>query len=215
MLTSKYCAEPGSILVEEFGLCEGSVRADLAVVNGVLKGFEIKSERDSLARLPRQVVTYNLIFDTVSLMAADRHLVNARKIIPDWWGIYLIERPRRADGRPKIKLVRREKPNPDVDAYAVAQLLWKEEATEILRLVSPSAKLARKAREAIWTELSESLPLIELKKATRDALKKRKSRQSVQAQEQCDETSLPASISSGCLSRIFDIRTLRYIHRPS
>ena len=38
----------GKIDVEELGVCRGRVRVDVAVVNGTLHGYEIKSDRDSL-----------------------------------------------------------------------------------------------------------------------------------------------------------------------
>src|ERR1022692_4894991 len=86
-LSSRYCREANSLIIEELGLCQGSVRADFAVVNGVLKGFELKSEKDTLARLERQASTYSLVFDTASLIAAERHIADARKALPRWWGI--------------------------------------------------------------------------------------------------------------------------------
>ena len=66
-------------LVEELGLCKGSVRADIAVVNGILKGYEIKSEKDTIARLKTQASVYSQVFDTVTLVVAERHLKKATR----------------------------------------------------------------------------------------------------------------------------------------
>ena len=53
-LVARY-GETDTIIVEELGLCRGSVRADIAVINGLMKGFEIKSDRDTLQRsLPKR-----------------------------------------------------------------------------------------------------------------------------------------------------------------
>ena len=37
-------------IVEEFGIEHGAIRIDIAVVNGLLHGYEIKSDRDTLLR---------------------------------------------------------------------------------------------------------------------------------------------------------------------
>ena len=73
-LATRYGGDGDTILVEELGLCRGFVRADIAVVNGLMKGFEIKSERDTLQRLQKQVEAYSRIFDTATIVVAGRHL---------------------------------------------------------------------------------------------------------------------------------------------
>jgi len=40
-----------TLIVEELGLCQGIARVDLAVVNGSVHRYEIKSESDTLTRL--------------------------------------------------------------------------------------------------------------------------------------------------------------------
>ncbi len=46
----KHPDEADTVVIEELGLCRGQVRVDVAVVNGLLHGYEIKSDRDSLRR---------------------------------------------------------------------------------------------------------------------------------------------------------------------
>ena len=46
------------MILDELGICRGRVRIDLTVVNGLLHGYEIKSERDTLARLETQADLY-------------------------------------------------------------------------------------------------------------------------------------------------------------
>ena len=86
-LDASYGTDASTIIVEELGLCRGTVRADMAVINGILKGYEIKSDRDTLTRLANQAGTYNRIFDTLTIVVADRHLERTEQIIPSWWGI--------------------------------------------------------------------------------------------------------------------------------
>lgn len=42
-------------IINELGIDFGASRIDVAVVNGIIHGFEIKSECDTLLRLPRQM----------------------------------------------------------------------------------------------------------------------------------------------------------------
>jgi hypothetical protein len=57
------------------------------VLNGSISGFEIKSERDSLARLRSQIPNYARCFDSLTLVAPARHLNHAREMLPNWWGL--------------------------------------------------------------------------------------------------------------------------------
>ena len=59
----------------------------MAAVNGVMHGFEIKSDIDSLARLPHQTELYSSVFDKITLVVGATHLYHAFNIIPDWWGV--------------------------------------------------------------------------------------------------------------------------------
>jgi hypothetical protein len=77
-------------LINELDICGGFTRADIAIVNGQLHGYEIKSPQDNLERLPRQVPSYDEVFDTMTLITCKEHLKQAREIIPKWWGIYYI-----------------------------------------------------------------------------------------------------------------------------
>ena len=79
--------DPHTLVVDELGLCEGEARVDIAVVNGFIHGFEIKSERDTLERLPHQVEVYSLVLDRVTLVVAENHAAHAMEVIPDWWGV--------------------------------------------------------------------------------------------------------------------------------
>ena len=53
---------PGTLFVNELGLNHGRFRADIAVMNGKLVGYEIKTDQDTLVRLPAQIDGYNEVF---------------------------------------------------------------------------------------------------------------------------------------------------------
>ena len=78
----KHPDEADTVVIEELGLCRGQVRVDVAVVNGLLHGYEIKSDRDSLCRLGVQVEVYGKVFDQATLVVGDRHMVNQIQRIP-------------------------------------------------------------------------------------------------------------------------------------
>jgi hypothetical protein len=212
-LESEYCKEPNSLIVEELGLCQGSVRADFAVVNGILKGFEIKSERDTLSRLHKQIPGYSQVFDTVSIATAERHLKEARKSVPRWWGICIIRGA--GASAADIEVVRAEKPNPAIDAKSLVQLLWKDEVVSILSKRFPQPKLTTKARRFLWAELVEALSLHELRAVTRTTLKLRQNWRVDQGRMQDGAMFQPSAMSSGFLVRHSDSRRRRYTHRPS
>src|SRR5262249_26817602 len=67
-LRLKHADESDTVLIEELGLCRGRVRVDVAVVNGLLHGYEIKSDRDSLRRLAGQVEVYGKVLDRATLV---------------------------------------------------------------------------------------------------------------------------------------------------
>ena len=202
------------LLLEELGLCCGSVRADLVLVNGMLKAYEIKSDQDRLNRLVAQASIYNQVFDTVTLAVAERHLVAAKKLVPDWWGIQVA-----AYGTNVLSVqlcsVREEHPNSCVDPYCLAQLLWRDEAIDILTKLLPSTHFAHKSRPFLWRCLADCVPLNELKPLVRSILRARKGWRVDGLQTPSDGTCQPFSKSSDSQVRYPRSRNRRYSCRPN
>ena len=212
-LDACYAADPNTLIVEELGLCRGSVRADLAVINGVLKGYEIKSDRDRLIRLGAQAETYNKVFDTVTIVVADRHLNSVERMVPDWWGIDTVTPS--ADSSLLMLRVREEGHNHRVEPAALVQLLWRGEVLLLLRRSSSSTNFEHKPREFLWRTLVESVPLLELKAQVRECLRNRKLWR-VPGEHRTDDVRFPPFATwSGSLYRLGGSRSRRYIHRPS
>jgi hypothetical protein len=163
--------DPSTKIVEELGLCE-EARIDFAVINGSLTGFELKSARDTLARLPRQAATYSRVFDFVHLVSAENHVDRAVNIIPPWWGI-VIAMP---DNQSRLSLHfdRAASENPSVDPYSIVQLLWRTEALAILTRFEADRGVRSCPREAVWGRLVETLSLTELRTEVRNTLKARR-----------------------------------------
>lgn len=159
-----------TLIVDELGICQGERRVDVAVVNGSLAGFEIKSERDTLVRLGHQRDAYGLVFDEVTLVVGARHLKAARDVVPRWWGIMVATGQR---GDVTLSLKRQPKRNRRTSDYAVAQLLWRDEALAILEKHSLDAGLRTKPRAQLWRALAEVLNPVELRREVRDHLRAR------------------------------------------
>ncbi len=73
------------VLTAELTLGTSGTRADVAVLSDAeMIGLEIKTERDSLRRLPGQLEAYSRYFDHVVVVAAPCHLTSLAKM--DLWG---------------------------------------------------------------------------------------------------------------------------------
>jgi len=156
-------------LVDEFDLC-GEVRVDVAVINGHLAGYELKSERDTLRRLPTQVEIYSRVLDWATLVVAERHLDHARPLLPEWWGVMV------ATGAPDgVALVLDKEPaeNPSVSPQHLVRLLWRDEVLNALEHRGLDHGVRSKPRGAMWARLAETVPLAELRMIVRDCLKRR------------------------------------------
>lgn len=77
--------------IHELKMPRPAARVDLAVVNGELVGYEIKSDRDRLDRLDSQIPAYNNVFEKMNLVTTKKHLTNARSKIPNSWGIIIFQ----------------------------------------------------------------------------------------------------------------------------
>lgn len=163
-------ADTDTLVVNEMSLCRGTARADVAVVNGALHGFEIKSEADRLDRLENQQGAYGAIFDAVTLVTCPNHLAKGRAAVPAWWGI---ETAHVVDGAVQLRRVRKPKSNRNVHAEAVAALLWRDEALAILERHQLIHGLRSKPRRALENALADRLPLSTLAAEVRATLRAR------------------------------------------
>jgi hypothetical protein len=157
-LLAKYAKEyPGTLVFEELGLRHGSGRIDLAVVNGTIHGFELKSDLDNLTRLPRQIQIYNSVLDKVTLIVGCRHVDVASELVPYWWGIKLATVGKR--GGISFLDLRRARANPLVDPLAVAKLLWRDEALLFLVELGKDAGVRSKPRAIVYERLTQVVEL--------------------------------------------------------
>lgn len=167
-LLRRHAGETDTILIEELGLRRGHVRVDLAVVNGSLHGFEIKSDRDSLRRLARQVDLYSQVLDRATLVVGERFAPLATSMVPAWWGVV------RVSSKPRglqFTTIRRSKLNPRRDARVLAELLWSAQALALLEQRGTARGMRGKPRRVLWDRVCECVPVDEIAAAVRSRLK--------------------------------------------
>lgn len=135
--------------IEEFWVPRSHERADVVVVGGSLDGYEIKSARDGLRRLPRQAAAYGRLFDRCVAVVAARHVERTVQIVPAWWGIVIYD-----DRGAEIAftIMRCAEPNPTVDLEVLVRLLWRDEAFAALNGMGMSPERTA-PRGSLWREL--------------------------------------------------------------
>jgi len=165
-------AHKDTLVIDELGLNHGKCRADIAVVNGQFVGYEIKSNNDSLRRLEEQVKSYSAVFDRVSIIVGNRYINCIQDYIPEWWGVIVSARGPR--GAVNFDLIRKSQTNKNIDPISIAQLLWRNEAAEILMQKQMPSKILRQPRAILYECLVDTLNTCELRNIIRKYLKNRK-----------------------------------------
>lgn len=168
---ARHLQDPDTLVVHEFGLRHGHVRVDIAVVNGSIHGFEIKSDRDTLHRLDRQIEAYNSVLDYATIVVGERHADKAMSALPDWWGA-MIARPAAAGGI-RLSNLRKARRNPTQNPLAIAELLWKDEVACALEQLGFTPKSLRRPRRELYAELAGAVSPTRLRSLVRSALKNR------------------------------------------
>lgn len=175
---------PDSVFLEEFALYGGGIRADVAVLNAVSHGYEIKSGRDTLGRLPRQVEAYNDVFEFATLVAAECHLAKASTLIPEWWGIVSVTS---SSAGLCLTRVRPALLNPAPDPRAIAALLWRPEALQILSSYGLDAGLRSKPMFDLIERLVQALSPDLLSRLVRQTLRARGDWRAAARRKRCDD----------------------------
>ena len=182
-------ASANTLVVDELGLKHGKSRADIAVINGHLVGYEIKSDEDSLSRLEEQIKTYSDVFDRVSVIVGTKHTSAIRSHVPNWWGVIVAHRGPR--GGVSFETASSPRVNPTVDPFSVAQLLWKNEAAEALWHLGVEQVILRQRREVLYERLANLLSKAELRRYVRECLKNRSNWRRQTRLSQCGGLSRP------------------------
>ena len=168
----RHRTSPHTLVLNELGLRHGKCRADIAIINGSLIGYEIKSDEDSLERLAEQIKTYSAVFDRAAVITGTRHKDAVLSQLPKWWGVILCHQGRR--GAVKFKTWRIARRNAHVDPIAVAQLLWRAEVVGILKDLGEPPSTLRQRRSLLYERLAAVMGLAQLQHRVRECLKRRR-----------------------------------------
>lgn len=169
-LLAKHVEDVDTVIINELGLCRGRVRVDVAVVNGTLHGYEIKSDRDSLRRLGGQIEFYGKILDRVTLVVGRRHLARAIEMVPIWWGIVQIQV---CATSLRFKTLRRSRKNPRRDPRSLVELLWLDDAVALLEERGAAKGIRGKPRRVVWDRFCQHFAENEIAETVRSHIKAR------------------------------------------
>lgn len=164
--------DPSTLVIDELGLDYGRNRIDIAVVNGELHGYELKSDSDTLKRLPSQAICYSAVMDKVTLVVGEKHVKEAIEMVPDWWGIKVAVKGKK--GGIHLGTFRRNKKNTEINPMEVLKLIWKEEALELLsNYEEVDWKIKKLQKKAIYQLIIDNLSIDEIRDSVRSILKSR------------------------------------------
>lgn len=188
-LAETHKGETDTRILDELGLRHGIRRVDVAVVNGSLHGYEIKSDSDTVDRLRGQVEAYASVLDYATLVVGKKLVTKAKKRIPKWWGLKVAVEVEA--GRTVLIDDRQPSKNPNIDPIALAELLWRPEAVEILLSLGAPPRLVRSPRAILYSEIAAMLELNELRDVVRSRLKMRTGWRDRTQPSLCDGSSQP------------------------
>ena len=67
-------SQPNTLVIDELGLAHARSRIDIAVINGYIHGYEIKSAQDNLDRLGSQLKVYRQTLQKLTIVTAPKHM---------------------------------------------------------------------------------------------------------------------------------------------
>ncbi|PDZ36597.1 MULTISPECIES: sce7726 family protein [Bacillus cereus group] len=167
-LYEEHKSDPNTRIINELGIDFGASRIDVAVVNGIIHGFEIKSECDTLNRLPRQMEYYNKLFERMTIVIAPKYFEEVKGTVPKWWGIKVVNR----SGN-KLITKRKGRKKTSQELEILLKLLWKEELESLIDILGYPKKNKRLKKTEILDLLMQEKDILSIKNFVYDSLKNR------------------------------------------
>ena len=158
-----------AVVGREVNLAWGSARIDLLALNGAVSGYEVKSARDSLARVSRQIEVYKKTLEFVTFVVAPVHLRGVRPLIPGWCGLIEVTSN---DGHASFVHRRQARRNPAADPREICFFLSRIEIHKELRRRGCD-RLSGTPRHELVEMLIQQASTKELWALSRDALNSR------------------------------------------
>lgn len=165
-------SRPGTLVIDELGLAHAKSRIDIAVINGCIHGYEIKSAKDTLVRLANQIDIYRTTLQKLTIVAAPKHVASIMTNVPEWCGVIAAEQGPK--GGIAFRALRSAVANPDVDPVMMAHLLWRDEVIELLDQAGFAPKDLRQPRKQLYKMLCEAMTLHEITASIRHFMVQRR-----------------------------------------
>ncbi|VTZ52531.1 putative phage-related protein [Methylocella tundrae] len=153
-------SHPDTLVIDELGLAHARSRIDVAVINGCIHGYEIKSAKDNLDRFATQIDIYRQTLQKLTLVAAPKHVAAIMSHAPEWCGVIAAEQGPR--GGINFQVLRNAAANPEIDPVMMAHLLWRDEVIQLLGQAGYAAKDLRRPRKQLYEMLCEAMTLREI-----------------------------------------------------
>lgn len=122
---------PDTAIVDELAIKHGKYRVDVCAMTDRLHGYEIKSDQDTLKRLPAQAKHFSLAFHRMTLVIGPGLLASALTLVPPWWGLMLVTQDEA--GTAQFSILREALENPKPNYRWIVRLLWRDELTALLK----------------------------------------------------------------------------------
>lgn len=155
-------------IINEMVVANWSRRADLAIANGHLQAFEIKSDFDSLKRLDGQLETFTSRFEKVTVVCAPKFTYEVTKKVASDVGI--IEYSNTNKGI-KFKIIQRGRISVLSNKKFYINYLLKKELQ--LLIVEHSKQLLFESGRESLEHIAAQLPLSKIRSFVLNAIKKR------------------------------------------
>lgn len=155
-------------IINELGLDFGASRVDIAVVNGILHGYEIKSDLDNLNRLPRQIEYYSRAFERMTIVVSKSHLLEVKEMVPSWWGIKTISKD-----KSRLINVRKGRRVSYQDSELLLKLLWKKELDGFVDELNLPKSYKKYRQGQLLSIIEDVADLVTIRSYVYDILKKR------------------------------------------
>ena len=153
----------GGVYIDE--LPTGSTRADVVHITGqFMHGYEVKGDGDTLQRVANQLRCYGEVYDFVTFVVTEKHLLKLLPLLPEWVGVLVASAGAVRPHRPA-------RYNATVARPPLAALLLLEEVKQFLLgrgLTGVSTLRRREVQHFLRT--TQLVPLAALAQFVRDRL---------------------------------------------
>ena len=153
----------GGVYIDE--LPTGTTRADVVhITPGFMHGYEVKGDGDTLQRVANQLRCYGEVYDFVTFVVTEKHLLNLLPLLPAWVGVLVAS----ADG---LRPHRPAAYNATVARAPLAGLLLLDEVKQFLLARGLAGVSTLRRREVHhFLRTTQLVPLAGLAQFVRDRL---------------------------------------------